>query len=159
MAISSWQADEFMATITDEYMREKMGQTKNYCIVLLRDGPNWNIEGVDKVIWERGRRNFSLKVDRVMPIVCPVNDGTDFHGIGIMNRTVEEARKIMDDDPGVKAGIFIYELHPCRSFPGDCLNKMRWALHENHKYRRAPMRMYGAKEHNEGYHHPRLWRS
>jgi len=27
----------------------------------------------------------------------------------------------MDEDPAVKEGIFTYELHPCRSFPGDCL--------------------------------------
>jgi hypothetical protein len=78
------------------------------------------MEGADKVIWEHGRRNFSLRVDGVMPIVCPVNDGTDFNGIGIMDRTVEEARHIMDDDPGVKAGLFVYELHPYRSIPGHC---------------------------------------
>ena len=112
-----------MVTITDEYMKEKIGQTRNFCIVLLREGPNRHMEGADKVIWEHGRRNFSLKVDGIMPIICPVNDGTDFHGIGIMDRTVEEARQIMDDDPGVKAGIFVYELHACRSFPGDCLTK------------------------------------
>jgi hypothetical protein len=27
----------------------------------------------------------------------------------------------MDEDPGVKAGIFVYEVHACRGFPGDCL--------------------------------------
>ena len=27
----------------------------------------------------------------------------------------------MDQDPVVKEGIFVYEAHPCRSFPGDCL--------------------------------------
>ena len=27
----------------------------------------------------------------------------------------------MDGDPGVQAGVFVYELHPCRSFPGDAL--------------------------------------
>lgn len=31
----------------------------------------------------------------------------------------------MDDDPAVKAGIFIYETHPCFSFPGD---KLPWLL-------------------------------
>jgi hypothetical protein len=112
-----------MITVTDEFMREKLAQTKNYCIVLLRAGPNRNPTEVQKIVWEHVRRNFSLKADGTMPIVCPVNDGTDFHGIGIMDRTVEEAKEIMDDDPGVKAGIFVYELHQCRSFPGDCLTK------------------------------------
>jgi hypothetical protein len=27
----------------------------------------------------------------------------------------------MDEDPAVKAGVFVYEVHPCRSFPGDSL--------------------------------------
>jgi len=28
----------------------------------------------------------------------------------------------MDGDPGVMAGIFTYEVHLCRSFPGDKLS-------------------------------------
>ena len=27
----------------------------------------------------------------------------------------------MDDDPGVQAGVFTYEVHPVRGFPGDGL--------------------------------------
>jgi len=27
----------------------------------------------------------------------------------------------MGDDPGVAAGVFTYEVHPCRGFPGDAL--------------------------------------
>jgi hypothetical protein len=34
---------------------------------------------------------------------------------------VNETRQIMDGDPGVKAGIFVYEVHPCSSFPVDTL--------------------------------------
>jgi hypothetical protein len=30
-------------------------------------------------------------------------------------------RVLMDDDPAVRAGIFTYEIHPVRSFPGDTL--------------------------------------
>jgi hypothetical protein len=112
-----------MATITDEFMKQMMGQTKSYCVVLLRAGPNRNMEGVDKIIWEHVRRNYSLREDKVMPIVCPVNDGSGFHGVGIMDATGEEAKRIIDEDPGVKACVFVYELHPCRSFPGDCLTK------------------------------------
>ncbi len=33
----------------------------------------------------------------------------------------EEVVRIMDEDPGVKAGIFTYELHPTHSFPGNSL--------------------------------------
>lgn len=52
-----------------------------------------------------------------LPIACPINDGTEIKGIGIFTTSAEETRRIMDEDSGVKAGIFTYEVHPCRSFP------------------------------------------
>jgi hypothetical protein len=27
-------------------------------------------------------------------------------------------KRMMDEDPGVKAAVFVYEVHACRSFPG-----------------------------------------
>jgi hypothetical protein len=110
-----------MTSITDEFMREMISKTKPYCIVILKAGPNKQAPGADKIIWEHGRRNFALRAEGVLLIVCPVNDGSDVSGIGIFNATAEEARQIMDDDPGVQASVFVYELHPCRSFPGDSL--------------------------------------
>lgn len=110
-----------MTTITDEFMRQMMTTTKNYCTVILKHGPKRNQEGVEKIIWEHGRRNFQLRADGLLAIVCPISDGSEVSGIGIFNASVEEVKKIMDDDPGVKAGVFVYEAHPCRSFPGDSL--------------------------------------
>lgn len=110
-----------MAVITDEFMQRTLATTKQYCIVILKAGPDKQQEGVEKIIREHGRRNFALRADGVLPIVCPVNDGSDVSGIGIFNASVEEVKKIMDEDPGVQAGVFVYEVHACRSFPGDCL--------------------------------------
>jgi len=110
-----------MTTITDEYMQRMLSKAKNYCIVILKAGPNKQQDGVEKIIWEHGRRNFALRADGVLPIVCPVNDGSDVSGIGIFNTSAEEVKKIMDEDPGVQAGVFVYEVHACRSFPGACL--------------------------------------
>ena len=110
-----------MTTVTDEFMRQMLTKTRNYSIVILKAGPHKNDDGVEKIIWEHGRRNFELRADGVLPIVCPVSDGSDVSGIGIFNAPIEEAKKIMDEDPGVKAGIFVYEIHACRSFPGACL--------------------------------------
>jgi hypothetical protein len=108
-------------TITDDYMREMMARTRSYTVVILRTGPNKDQPGVEQIVWEHGRRNFALRADGLLSIVCPVRDGSDVSGIGIFNATVEETQKIMDDDPGVKAGVFVYEVHPCRSFPGSSL--------------------------------------
>jgi hypothetical protein len=110
-----------MTTITDEYMRQMSAKTKKYSLMILKAGPNRNQDGAEQIIWEHGRRNYELRADGVLAIVCPVGDGSDVCGIGIFNATLEEVKKIMDEDPGVKAGVFIYEIHPCRSFPGDSL--------------------------------------
>ncbi len=110
-----------MTQITDEFMRQMRAKTKDYCIVILREGPRCNEPGADKIIWEHGRRNFALRADGVLCIVCPVTDGSDVKGLGIFAASVEETRKIMDEDPGVVEGVFVYELHSCRSFPGDSL--------------------------------------
>jgi hypothetical protein len=107
--------------ITDEFMQQMRTTTKNYTLMILKQGPEFVVPGVEKIIWEHGRRNFSLRAAGLLSIVCPVNDGTGVFGIGIFNTDIQEAKKIMDEDPGVIRSIFIYELHPCRSFPGDKL--------------------------------------
>ncbi len=115
--------DTSMTTITDEFMQQMLSTSKNYCIVILKAGPHKNDDGVEKIIWEHGRRNFALRADGVLSIVCPISDGSNVSGVSIFNAHIEEVKKIMDEDPGVKAGVFIYEIHACRSFPGDCLPK------------------------------------
>lgn len=112
-----------MATITDKYMMQMLPTVKQYSIAILKAGPKRNEPGVEKIIWEHGRKNFSLRADGLLSIVCPVSDGSEVCGIGIFNTTEAELKTIMDEDPGVKAGVFVYEIHPCRSFPGDSLPK------------------------------------
>ena len=110
-----------MTTFTDEYMLQMSAKTRNYTIVILKAGPNKNQEGAENIIWEHGRKNYELRADGVLAIVCPVGDGSEVSGLYIFNATPEEVQKMMDEDPGVKAGVFVYEIHPCRSFPGDSL--------------------------------------
>ena len=110
-----------VTTITDEFMQQMLSKTKQYCVVILKAGPNRNDEGVEKIIWEHGRRNFALRAEGVLSIVCAVSDASNVSGVGIFNAPVDEVKKIMDEDPGVKAGVFVYEVHAGRSFPGDNL--------------------------------------
>lgn len=110
-----------MNQVTDDFMRQMISRTKRYCIVILKAGPNRNKAGAEKIIWVHGRRNFALRADGRLSIVCPVSDGSDMSGIGIFNAGIDEVKRIMDEDPGVKEGVFVYEIHVCRSFPGDCL--------------------------------------
>src|SRR5437868_14267836 len=99
-----------MTTFTDELMRQMISKTRQYCIVILKAGPNNQTDVAEKIIWEHGRRNFELRADGVLPVVCPISDGSAVSGIGIFNATVEEVKKIMDEDPGVKALILTHIL-------------------------------------------------
>src|SRR5689334_6229442 len=106
-----------MQTVTDEYMMQMRAATKTYTLVILKVQPKRHEPGADKIIWEHGRRNHGLRLQGVLSIVCPVNDGSGIAGIGVFNATVEETTKIMDDDPAVKAGVLTYEVHPTWGFP------------------------------------------
>ena len=110
-----------MTEITDEYMNTMRAKTRLYALVLLKQGPNYASEGAGKIIWEHARRNFQHRDEGILSIVCPVADDSHWSGVGIYNGTVEEIVALMEGDPGVKAGIFEYEVHPVRSFPGDAL--------------------------------------
>lgn len=77
--------------------------------------------GAEKIIWEHGRRNFELRAQGALAIVCPVRDGSDVAGIGIFTGNPEETERIMDGDPAVHAGILAYEIHPTGTFPGSQL--------------------------------------
>ncbi len=112
-----------MTTITDEYMKQMSATTKNFTLVILKKGPAFKMPDVFPVIWEHGRRNYALRADGLLSIVCPVSDNTEMAGIGIFNADVEETKKILEGDPAIKEGILVYEIHPTRSFPGDSLPK------------------------------------
>jgi hypothetical protein len=112
-----------MTTITDAFMMQLLPTTKTYTAVILKAGPNINRTDAKQITWEHGRRNFALRADGLLSIVCPVMDESEVKGIGIFNADQAATKKIMDEDPGVKEGVFVYEVHPCRSFPGDSLPK------------------------------------
>jgi hypothetical protein len=110
-----------MAEITDDFMRDMLGLSKGYTVVLLKAGTAYDSPDAGQVVWEHGRRNFALRAEGKLAIVCPVTDDSPWAGIGIFDATPEEVVEIMDGDPGVQAGLFEYEVHPVRSFPGDRL--------------------------------------
>jgi hypothetical protein len=109
-----------MTTITDDYMKEMMATTKPFTIAILKKGPKFGPDAMP-IIWEHGRRNFSLKADGLLPIVCPVSGDAQMAGIGIFTTDIEETKKILDGDPAIAAGILIYEVYPTRTFPGSGL--------------------------------------
>ena len=111
-----------MNPITDDYMREMLSKCKPYTIVILRKTPQYDGSVIDKIVWEHGRRNFELKREGKLNVVCPVRDESDIGGVGIFSTDAVETRRLMDGDPAVMAGILTYEIHATMSFPGSMLS-------------------------------------
>jgi len=101
-----------MSEITDDFMAQMLSRARDYSIVILKTGPNRSRPGAKKIIWENARRNFLLRAGGLLPIVCPITDGSDMAGIGIFNADVDPAKSTMDQDQAVKEGIFGYEVRP-----------------------------------------------
>jgi len=110
-----------MKTITNEFMMQMLGNSRNYTIVILKKGPNEDIPEVKQIIWEHGRKNFELREEGLLSIVCPIAEENEIRGIGIFNADKEKVKEILDEDPGVQKGVFVYEILTARSFPGDAL--------------------------------------
>ncbi|HEX5150284.1 MAG TPA: hypothetical protein VFW07_02485 [Parafilimonas sp.] len=110
-----------MTTITNEFMTGMLGKSKNYTVVILKKGPNEDIPEVKQIVREHARRNFELREQGLLSIVCPIAEENEVRGIGIFNADKEKVKEIMDSDPGVQKDIFVYEILTARSFPGDAL--------------------------------------
>ena len=78
--------------ISDEFMKQMISTTKNYTFMVLKAGPGAAKPGVEKIIWEHGRRNFSLRASGVLSIVCPMTEDGEISGIGIFNADSDETK-------------------------------------------------------------------
>ena len=122
-----YTGDANLPEMTDAVLEEALTTIVPYTIVVLKPGPKYDPPGptrnpwVAKIVWQHGKRNFALRAAGLMPIILPVGDGGEIKGISIFDASREEAEWIMSEDPAVKEGIFIYELHPTRTFPGSAL--------------------------------------
>ena len=110
-----------LPTVTDETMRARLGEAKSYTAMVLRATPTFVRPDVDPIVWEHGRRNMALVEAGLLPIVLPVSDDSGLAGFGVFALTPEDVMTVMDADPGVRAGIFTYDVHPVRGFPGSAL--------------------------------------
>jgi hypothetical protein len=107
-----------LPVVTDEQMRERIGAVPTYTVALLRATDTFVRPGVDPIIWEHGRLNMRLMDAGILAVVMPVADDSDVAGIQVFTVGMDEARTVMDADPGVVAGIFNFDLHPVRAFFG-----------------------------------------
>jgi len=110
-----------MISITDDYMKEMLPKVRPYTLVILHKTSKVSELGADKIVWEHGRRNFGLMSEKKLHVVGPVRDESNVCGAYIFSTSTSETKELMDQDPGVKSGIFTYEIHQMQSFPGSTL--------------------------------------
>lgn len=88
---------------------------KKYVMCFLKTGSNKSLpaDSVKKIVAAHLKNINHLASQGKLIVAGPFTDGTELEGIFVFNvTTVEEAQKLTDTDPGVKAGIFSVELHP-----------------------------------------------
>jgi uncharacterized protein YndB with AHSA1/START domain len=121
IASANHVAGRALPVISDDAMRARLAGAASYTAILLRATEVCVRPAVDPIIREHGRRNMALVEAGLLAVVLPVADDSDLAGIGVFAATPEQTVEIMDDDPGVRAGIFTYAVHPVRGFPGSSL--------------------------------------
>jgi hypothetical protein len=118
--------DTALPEITEERFAELRQTARPYTLVILKAGPGYRPPGPDdpeatRVVMAHGKRNAQLHVAGLLPIVCPVSDPGEVRGIGIFDASPEDVERILSADPGVRAGLFTYEVLRTMSFPGSTL--------------------------------------
>jgi hypothetical protein len=119
--------DLVLPEVSEEEFAAARQQARPYTVIVLKAGPNFSPPGPDRdpavgrIIYAHGKRNMALRVAGLLPIICPIADGSGVAGIGIFTATPDEVTRIYSADPAVKAGVLTFEVHATRSFPGSAL--------------------------------------
>src|SRR6266567_5253640 len=99
-------------------------QTKATYLVIYRPGPAWLVgkSVLEQPLKEHGKYMLSLYIKGSMKLAGPLTD--DAGGAVLLEVSDEaEAKAIVANDPAVKSGIFVYEMHPWKLQPWDELAK------------------------------------
>ena len=90
-------------------------QLKEYFFVMLKRGPNRSKDTVMAQNLQKGHMaNINkMAADGHLAIAGPFGDDGDWRGIFIFKtKTIDEAKKLVEQDPMIKAGWLTYEIHP-----------------------------------------------
>lgn len=108
-----------------DQIRKEISKGKQYTIVFLKTGPGSAEQPpgqVEKQQVEHLKYLFSLKAQGKLPLFGPFLQSGDLRGICIFTSGDQaEVKKLIENDPHVKAGQLIYEMHPWFGIPGDRL--------------------------------------
>jgi uncharacterized protein YciI len=111
--------------ITNEFILKSIEKGKQYVLMIYNEGPvrNQPPGEADKLQMAHLHYLFSLRAEGKLLLNGPVTDDSALSGIGIFNLTdLTEVEKLVSEDPAVKAGRLVFELHPLFALPGDSLS-------------------------------------
>ena len=100
----------------DEKKPEPKYEMTNYIMGLLRRAPNWTAASTEETqrIQEGHMANIrKMAATGKLIVAGPFTDNGDLRGVLIFqNTSMDEAKAMADQDPAVKAGRLVVELHP-----------------------------------------------
>jgi uncharacterized protein YciI len=103
-----------------ETVNSQEATTKATYLVIYRRGPAW-LAGksvMEQPLKEHGKYMLSLYMKGSMKLAGPLTDNAG--GAVLLEVSDEaEAKAIVANDPAVKSGIFVYEMHPWKLQPWD----------------------------------------
>jgi uncharacterized protein YciI len=106
-------------------LQEILAKGKQYTLVFLKKGPHYDMLDPKELQQNQTQHLEYLLGLREKGILCingPVTDECDIVGVSIYNsQHKDEIEALVSNDPGVKSGRFVYEIHTWFSFPGDKL--------------------------------------
>jgi uncharacterized protein YciI len=107
------------SVVYDSVLAKKLGADdygmKEYVMAFLKEGPVKLKDTVasSKLLQAHLRNIQRLAAEGKLILAGPFLDQQSFRGIFIFNvKSVEEARRLCESDPAIKAGTLIMELHP-----------------------------------------------
>lgn len=101
----------------DEAQRE---ETKATYLVIYRPGPAW-LPGksvLEQPLKEHGKYMLSLYMKGSMTLAGPLTDNAG-GAVVLAVADESEASALVTNDPAVKSGVFVYEMHPWKLQPWD----------------------------------------
>jgi hypothetical protein len=114
--------DESLPAVSDAMLMAALNGSAPFTVAILKAGPRFVMPGSDRpdeiagIIWAHGKRNYALHLAGLLPVVCPIGDGSGVTGVGVFRADEDAVRAILDNDPAMVAGVLTYELHPTRTF-------------------------------------------
>jgi len=113
----------FVGNVKAQEGDDDLGKLKAYYLVLLKTGPNRNQDSATAAQIQKDHLQHinEMAAAGQLNIAGPFLDEGDMRGIFVFDMNSEEdVRKLVDEDPAVKSGRLIYEIHPWMTQKGTC---------------------------------------